>query len=342
MTALDKFARLETIGKWRPSAEVPLRQVVVAFGDASVVLSDLKGNAILSHWSLPAISRRNPGQHPAIYTPGAEDDGESLELDDQMMIDAIATVQSALARRRPRRGSVRRGVVGGIAAAVLLGAVWLLPNLLVSHTASVLPFVKAQEIGQTLQGAMQRYTGAPCHSEEGSRALDRLAARLFPEGEAKFVVLRDGLPPGSIRELPGRLYLLDHDLVEKREQPEVLAGHLLAAELRAEARDPLVETLDRAGVRSTFTLLATGLLPKVALQDQALAQLRAQGALPATEALLARFAKAKVTATPYALSLPEADAARARLIAEDPLPPTEARPIIADADWLALQSICQR
>lgn len=342
MTALDKFAKLETTGLWRASAEETRREVVVAFCDASIVLSDIRGQAILSHWSLPAISRHNPGQHPALYTPGDEEEGESLELDDQMMIDAITTVQAALARRRPRRGSVRKGVVGGVVAAILVAAAGFLPTALVSHTASVVPFVKRQEIGLTLQAAMQRYTGAPCAAEDGSRALDRLAERLFPGSGTRLLVLRDGLPPGGSRELPGLLILVDQDLIEKYDQPEVLAGHLLVAELRGKANDPLLETLSRAGTRSTFTLLATGLLPKIALQDQAGDQLRAVGAMPATEDLLARFAEAKVTATPYALSLPADVPARAVLQAEDPMPPAEARPVIADADWLALQAICHR
>ena len=63
--------------------------MIVSIGDATLVISDLKDQA-LAHWSLAAIERTNPGQRPAIYHPDG-DAGETLELaqDEGQMIDAI-------------------------------------------------------------------------------------------------------------------------------------------------------------------------------------------------------------------------------------------------------------
>ncbi len=83
MTALDKYVRLESGGLWRPDAEAQRRDVVISFGDATLVISDGVGRP-LAHWSLPALERQNRGEMPAIYAPdeGADEpvDAASREL----------------------------------------------------------------------------------------------------------------------------------------------------------------------------------------------------------------------------------------------------------------------
>ena len=86
MTALKKYQRLESPGLWRETPDAQRRDVVVAFREATLVLFDPKTEKPLSHWSLPAILRANPGELPAIFVPAPEDD-ESLEIDDTMMIE---------------------------------------------------------------------------------------------------------------------------------------------------------------------------------------------------------------------------------------------------------------
>ena len=110
MTALKKYLKLESPGLWRDAPQDQRRNVVVGFGTASLILSDPKTDLALSHWSLPAITRQNPGVLPAIYSTGP-DATETLELDDQDMIDALETVQSALATRQPRPGRLRGTIV---------------------------------------------------------------------------------------------------------------------------------------------------------------------------------------------------------------------------------------
>jgi hypothetical protein len=70
MTALKKYQRLESPGLWRDTPEAQRREVVVAFREASLVLSDPRTELALSHWSLPAVERLNPGTLPALYGPG--------------------------------------------------------------------------------------------------------------------------------------------------------------------------------------------------------------------------------------------------------------------------------
>lgn len=342
MTALKKYARLEATGLWRPLPDAQRREVAVSFGDATLVLADTRTALALSHWSLSAVQRRNPGASPALFAPGSEPGAETLELDDPAMIEAIETVRAALARRRPRRGRLRAAVVAAtVVAVVALGLFWL-PGALVDHAARVLPFVKRQDIGADILAAMDRYTGAPCAAPAGARVLETLAGRLFANDETRVAVLREGLPPGGAAHLPGRLIVVDRRLVENHDGPEVLAGLLLAERLRADLDDPLQVVLRDAGTRATFSLLATGNLPDGALTPQAQARLQdAPMPLPA-ESLLQRFKAAGVPATPYALSQDPTGRETLDLIEADPFPPGTARPLMADADWLALQAICAR
>ena len=106
MTALKKYQKLESPGLWRDTPQDQRRNVVVSFGAASLILSDPKTDLALSHWSLPALERRNPGALPALYAPG-HDASETLELDDADMIAALETVQAALATRKARPGRLR-------------------------------------------------------------------------------------------------------------------------------------------------------------------------------------------------------------------------------------------
>jgi hypothetical protein len=112
--------------------------------------------------------------------------------------------------------------------------------------------------------------------------------------------------------------------------------------LRADLDDPLQMVLRDAGTRATFSLLATGSLPDRALIPQAQARLQdAAMPLPA-ESLLERLKAAGVPATPYALAQDPTGRETLELIEADPFPPGTARPLMADADWLALQAICAR
>ena len=342
MTALKKYARLEATGLWRPLPDAQRREVAVTFGDATLVLSDLRSAEALSHWSLAAVERRNPGAMPALYGPASDIQTESLELDDPAMIEALETVRAALARRRPRKGRLRLAMVAATVAAVAGLALFWLPGAVVDHAARTLPFVKRQDIGQALLTAMERYTGQPCSRPESQQALDRLTRRLFQGDETKVFVLRDGLPPGGAVHLPGRLILVDRRLVENHDGPEVLAGLLLAERLRADLADPLRLVLRAAGTRATFALLATGALSPATLDAQAQARLRVAPDPLDPETLLARFAEAAVPSTPYALAMDATGRETLALIEADPVPAGSARPLMPDADWLSLQAICTR
>ena len=336
MTALVKYDRLESLGLWRDTVQARGRDVVVGFRDATLVLSDPKSDLALTHWSLPAVQRLNPGALPALYAPGLEGN-ETLEIDDPNMIAALDTVSRALLRRRARPGRLRALILtAGVMGTLALGLFWM-PDALVAHTASVLPAVSRAEIGRTALTELTRLTGPPCGARPGTLAASKLATRLFAAEPATILVMGDGLE-GSLA-LPGELILLGHGVVETAPDAGTIAGHALAAAVEAELNDPIIPLLQHAGVPATLRLLTTGHLPETALQGYAEVLLRRRPGLP-VETLLQRFQAAGVPTSPYAYSLDPTGETVLGLIEADPYRGVKSKPVLGDADWAGLQAIC--
>lgn len=311
MTALSEYQRLECIGLWRPAAQAQRREVVVSFGDATLMMSDVRSQQPLTHWSLPATLRRNPGEMPAIYGPDT-DTGEELEISDETMIGAIAKIHGIIAARRSHPGRLRRAVlVSGLVVVAAIG-VTVLPKGIVEHTATALPAARRADIGAAILADLGRLTGQPCASPDGRAALDRLRDRVLGPRGGTLVVVPQGLE--GTRHLPGRIIVIGAPALRKADGAEALAADILAERLRSEARDPLIPALEWAGFRATFRLLTTGALPADALHGYGEAVLKAPQA-PVDPAELADR--------------------RAAAAAE-----AQAAAPISDNEWVALQDIC--
>jgi hypothetical protein len=336
MTALSDYARLEAAGVWRPAPGAQRRDVIVTMGEATLTLIDHRDVA-LAHWSLPAVVRLNPGERPALFAPGP-DAPEVLEIADEAMVAAVMRVRAAVDRARPRAGRLRLWLSAVAGAAVLALVVFWLPGAMVRHAAAVLPEAARVRVGQDLLANIARVAGAPCASEPGQAALDRLVLRVLGPGAAQAVVLPSGAAPSG--HLPGGIILLDRTLVELAEGPEVAAGAILAERLRADRQDPVVRLLDEAGIVATFRLLTTGAIPRPVLDAHAERLLgRAPAAVP-DDALLARFEAAEVASSPYAYALDVTGETVLGLIEADPLRGRQGAALLTDGDWLALQGIC--
>ncbi|RKF16577.1 hypothetical protein D6850_03230 [Roseovarius spongiae] len=339
MTALREYDRLEAPGLWRASPDAQRTDVIVSIGDATLTISDMRDRP-LAHWSIPALSRANPGQRPAIYHPDG-DPGETLELgtDEDDMIAALERLRSAVARRRPRPGRLRLlMMLGSILVVAALAAFWL-PGAVREHAVSVVPGVKRAEIGRALEQEMQAVTGPPCHAPGGIGALAKLSARL-PSGTGgdRLVVVRSGVT-GAIG-LPGGTILLGRALIEDHEEPDVVAGYIIAARMRMRAHDPLGRLLSHAGLVAAFRLLTTGHPGEEALRAYAQALLTSPPPPVSDELLLDGFRNWRVRATPYAYARDVSGETVLPLIEADPFRDEAPEPVLSDGDWLRLQGIC--
>ncbi|MGB5558786.1 MAG: hypothetical protein WBN04_12340 [Paracoccaceae bacterium] len=336
MTALKEFQRLECAGIWRATADAQRRDVIVSLGDSTLVISDQKGTA-LTHWSLPAIERLNPGSHPALFRPG-RDAVETLELVDDTMIGGISRVHTAIERRRPHPGRLRLSLLGGGATIVLALALFWLPGAMIEYTASVIPAAKRASIGQSVLTNIRRVAGKPCVTPAGQTALERMRKRLLGNTPGRLVVVSGGV--AQSRHLPGGIILLNRALIEDYEDPEVVAGHILIENLRARQTDPVIELLQYTGLISAFRLLTTGNIAASNLDSYTETFLTEADDPVPQDQVLSAFKAAAIRTSPYAYAMDISGETTIALIEADPVTPETTKPVLNDGDWVALQGIC--
>ncbi|MBJ3762614.1 hypothetical protein ILP92_07640 [Maribius pontilimi] len=338
MTALKEYERLEASGLWRATPDAQRRDVLVSLGDATLAISD-SAERPLAHWSLPAIERMNPGQMPAIFAPGI-DATETLELDDAQMIDAIDTVHRAIERRRPRRGWLRTGVLTVVLGGLVAGSVLWLPDALVRHATAVAPPAVRADTGLRLLRQIIRVSGERCDNRSARAALSALSQRVLGPGAGQIVVLPGG--PEAAEHLPGNLVLVNRALIEDYDDAAPVAGFIIAELARAEATDPIARLLAKMGPWAAFQLLTQGEIPDDTLRAYAETLLKEpQDPLPEA-AFLRRMGAAQIPVAPYAYAVDVTGEATVSLIESDPVDPNMARPVLSDAQWVALQEICTR
>lgn len=337
MTALSKYQRLEASAIWRDSGSGQRRDVIVSLGDASLIITD-KNERPLTHWSLAAVQRANPGSMPAVFHPDGDLD-ETLELGESEteMIEAIEKLRQVIERRRPKPGRLR--IISFLMILTLFATLmffWM-PSAVRDYTLRILPDVTERNIGNGLLQELERFTGRACTSSISTRALYQLSNRLF-DRPVSIAILREGVE--SVRALPGNVIVVSHTLVEDYDTPDVLAGFLLQLNLDSEPRNMLQQMLETAGLIPTFHLLTTGHLPQTTLAESAKGLLNSPAVIPADSHLINAFYEQGVAITPYAVARDITGQDTAHLLSAEITRPSPARPVLNDTLWVGLQGIC--
>ena len=224
-----------------------------------------------------------------------------------------------------------------MAAGLALAFVWL-PGAITRYTASLVPEGARSELGTRLRAEVRRLTGNPCAEPAGLRALEKLQSRLFPDGTTTLQILPSAL--AETAHLPGGTLLVGHRLVEDHETPDVLAGYLLAEDIRRRDRDPLERLLADAGLSVALRLLTTGQIDDGALRLHA-ERIIAAAPAPVPDSRLADSLKANgISGTAYAYARDFSGESTLPLIEASRTIPDTA-PLLGDGDWIALQRICE-
>jgi len=336
MTALSEYQRLETTGLWRETPDSQRREVVVSLGDATLVISTMAETA-LSHWSLPAVKRLNPGKNPALYAPDGEAD-ELLELSDADMIEAIERVRSVIEKRRPHPGRLRLWLGGVLSLVTILVCLLWLPGALMRQTAQALPTAARIEIGQRILAGMADLAGRPCAGRDGVEIMREFSSAVFGSAAPQIIVLPSTAQVTA--HLPGNIMVINRSLVEDYEDPAVLAGFLLAEDLRRRQQLPMLRLLEEAGLMATGRLLTTGEIDGSYLRAHAALLLTTPPAPVATDRLLARFEQAGISSEPYAYAIDLTGETVLDLIEGNPMRGRLRAPLLTDQNWIALQEIC--
>ncbi|PWJ19283.1 hypothetical protein [Jannaschia seohaensis] len=326
MTAIEGLERLETTALWRPEAGAQRREVYVSIGEAELVIQDSAGTA-LTHWSLPALVRVNAGA-PAVYAPAPGTD-EELEVEEPEMIAALDRVVAAVEKGRAKPGRLRRIATGLVLGAAVGFAIMWLPGALRDQAAGLLPPSKRSELGERMLAEFTLLTGPPCETVTGREALDRLHARLLPTTPGRIEVLRD-LPHPALA-LPGGLLLLSDVPLLTQDDPDVAAGHLLAAAITAQERPPLEALLRDLGATSLIRLLTAGVVTDAEITEHVETLLLDAPPLAAPERLRPGFAAARLAWAPWATATGRAPGEA---------PASQMPSALDDDSWQRLREVC--
>ncbi len=338
MTAVKKYQRLETGGLWRGAPDEQKREVLLSFGDTSLVIRD-RSNSPITHWSLSAIERINPGKRPALFEPG-QGSGESLEVEDDLMINAIEKVRYAIAKQRPKRGRLRTTIFALIIAAIAAAATFWLPDALVRHAIKVIPDTKREDIGRDLLTEITKLSGDSCNSRLGTTSLTKLHNEVDRDQNLEQVLVLPSDTRLSIL-LPGRLLLISQVLLEDYDTPEVTAGFIISGSVQSQLSDPLSSLLKEAGTMATLNLLTSGKMETDKLRDHARSLMSKSNTYPTANDLIPSFQAIGVSTRPYSFARDFSGETTLDLIEADPLRGKTPAPLMSDGDWISLQSICE-
>ena len=378
-TALSRYALLESTGVYRDGFSQRPQEVVVRFGEASLILMSFDDMPV-AHWALASLRRvRAPGAggEALSLTPtpddawGDADGDESLLVTDPEMIRAIEEVCADLDRRPSRLPGLLR-LLGWFAAAAALGAalvVWGLPYA-TQRMADLVPPSQERRLGDAVmsrQIAMMGVGADPiCTTPEGEQALRRLSDRLLAGVRLHVPVTLEVVrsPMVNAFAAPGGRVAILSGLLETASGPDQVAA-VLAHELGHVAhRDGLRSILRQAGTQGLMTLflgdLASGSLAGLTQMALAASYSREMeteadafahrmltdaglpsGALADFFRSLQRMQGERTEGfARHFSSHPDLDARVEAAESADHLEGSAWRPALEDADWIALKEIC--
>lgn len=372
MTALPQYDLLEAEGRYFDGEVAAPRDVIVKFGDASLMILDTDDMPV-THWPLATL-RNVAGAGAALSLTPDQSGAERLSVDDPVMIEALRAVCPDLDARRPTpRKRWRKIAIWGAAAlvSVYLIIFHLIPSLS-DQMAELIPPDAEIAMGETMSDQFaQLITGFEnprfCTNPDGARALAHLTTRLTPSGGVHVPLTVRVLDHkiANAFALPGGQIIISRGLLTLATTPEEVAG-VLAHEIgHVVNRDPTRLTLRSAGVAGILGVLlgdftgagATVLLSEALLStgyqrdaeraaDEFAIRLMAEKNLPTTPfaAFFLKLAK-KTGETPALLthlaSHPDLRGRAANATAADTIGDNPFEPALSDQQWVALRGICR-
>jgi hypothetical protein len=328
MTALEKYVRLEAEALWSESSGAEPRSVIVSFGNATLVITDIS-DAPITHWSLATTRIVGREGDTVIYAP--DDSGqETLHVSDPFLVEAIREV-TASAVKPPPPGKVRKRLPVWIPLVIALLAISLLwlPAKIRTWVAGNVSSEQAELISTEI---LERMDLPKCQEPRASQALTNLEALvLMPADPA--VIIAD-LPVAGIAILPDARTILDVSILGDAPSADAFAGWLALAANLPERADALDNLIEKADTGRALSFAFTGNLSEDELEQMA-EETTTSTVVPnpkGFQAAIGRLKAAGIAVEPFRSSL--------NLPAEDEMGPF--RPALDDQDWQALQRICDR
>ncbi len=249
MTAIDKYTRLEALGQWRENPDQPPREVVVSFGNATLVLADLDENP-LCHWAMAATSLLSLSGTKAVYTPDTEG-FETLEIDDSEMVEAIAKVSRAAATIDHKKPWFRWFLFAFLVA-TFAAMFYMAPSVLRGQAVRMTGPESARKLGTDMLATLNTDI---CREPRSDVARELFQSRVFPDGRTLLVIVRNR-PPASV--FPGGVVVISSSTLQSMQSPTELAA--LTTALAAKSEATLTQLFNASSPRELFGYITSGKL----------------------------------------------------------------------------------
>ena len=339
MTALAQYERLEALGIWRAHDGAEGREVVIKFGQSTMVL-EATADVPLAHWSLPALRRRSSGDEEAVYAPDFES-SETLTVTDPEMRTALDRVLSArLGAPAAPHSRVPLMVVTALLLAVVGIAMLNLPTVLGGFAPTFIAPERARVLAGQMLPLVEERTGPTCTTSNGDGALERLARRLMPQVPARVHVADLGDLP--YLALPGDTVVISRHIAERAESPEEFAGWAALAFEDGAGQAALGHVFRASGIADGLSFLANGSFSDRTL-DAAVNRLMLSADVRRPLDLSAatyRLADAGIPAEPLVAGI-RREGTSSGPLSIPPVEGSEGGPeVMTDGEWVALRGIC--
>lgn len=217
MTAIDKYIRLEAVGQWKETPDDAGQEIIVSFGDATLVLSDFQETPT-SHWALAGMRRLSLEGTKAVYSPDTQG-FETLEIDDAAMVEAISQVSRLTQTQTPKK---RRGYGLWVAFIFLLFGIAAIAPIAIRYQARAMT---SPESARYIGYQMIDSTGIDqCSNSEGNAARDLLVERVF-DGDTHRLIISNEVQGSLV--YPGGLIILGISELQGFLSPDDLSNWLI-------------------------------------------------------------------------------------------------------------------
>lgn len=324
MTALEQYIRLETEALWHEKAGSEPRQVIVSFGNASLVITNIS-DAALAHWTLAATRIVGREGDTVIYAPDANR-SETLRISDTSFVDAIEAVSaSTTAVVEPKRWKLKTAV--SLVAVALVAVLLFVPQKISGWAAG---HVSPEQLVLVTDEILDRASIKYCNEPRAVEALNELQAMMLRPQDAP-IYMTDIQAEGIVR-LPDGRALIDISVLKRAGSADGFAGWLVLAVNMPDTQDGLDELIRNSDTGWALRFAFSGEVSDQEYQQMAEYSLH-NATLPnpdAVAAALDRLENAGIDTSSFRKSI--------NLPLEPEIGPF--RPVLGDQDWLALQTIC--
>lgn len=331
MTALKKFDRLESIGLWKKDELAQRIEVIVSFGNSTLVLSDKNENPI-THWSLAAIIRLGSNQDYVVFSVD-KDCSESLEINDSTMIMAIDEICLKIQKTRPKHGRLRIFISSIVLIGFILSGIFWLPKATARYAAKVIPETKVEEISALSLKYISQIFGPVCSTVRGERSLRFLEERLLKNSKSRIFITKMEQRKSAL--LLGGNILISDSVLKNQIGAELLASYVLLETIESKKQEFLYDLFLSIGVKATIIFLTTGEINSNKLSQFSQDRILRKRSLPEAKKLLNLLNDLEVSSKSFVNEEPYY---RQSEISEHSTEDFE--PLLRDVDWLELQQIC--